>query len=337
MNLTEYTLLLVFSPSKEKEVMKQVLTDRGFTVHHSSKPELAIQKAIQILPDLIIYQDNLPGLTGFQAYNQLKAFLVKNQISFFIYTEKPEQEDIVIGLEMGIDNFILTPVNETSLLNKIEHQFHKQKDFWENEKEKFKNSFDITPVAKVILHNLTIQEANHPFIKLFPDAFITTMHPLISDIFDFSSPRHSLPLRKCLNGLLDVCNFERVPLVINDHQTFDLHFLTLTRQHEIHFLTELFPSIPNNHNYLDQTDDFESEILIHLPHPRWRMNGIKLTQREEEVLDLSSTGLPLKQIADKLGLSQRTIEKHRSNIMKKTNTNCILEAINVLQFKNKSL
>lgn len=322
--MTEYKVLLVFSPSKEKEAIIRVLENRGFTVYHAPKPDLAIQKAIQVLPDLIIYQNNLPGTNGFQAYNQLKNFLVKNWISFFIYTEKLEQEDIVIGLEMGIDNFIMAPVNESSLLNKIEHQFHKQKDLLESEKEKYKNSFNLTPVAKVLLCNLSIREANPPFLRLFPEAFKITRHPLISDIFDFSSPGHTLNLRKCLNGLAEVCNFEKVPLLNDERQRFDIHFLTLNKHTETLFIAELFPSNLNHHAYLEPKALIDSEITYLQPLPRWRSNEIKLTQREEEILDLSSTGLPLKQIADKLGLSQRTVEKHRSNIMKKTNSNCIL-------------
>jgi two-component system alkaline phosphatase synthesis response regulator PhoP len=56
---------------------------------------------------------------------------------------------------------------------------------------------------------------------------------------------------------------------------------------------------------------------------------IKLTTREKQILHLSSLGLPIKQIAAQLEVSQRTIEKHRANIMQKTDTNSIIEAIHV--------
>jgi DNA-binding NarL/FixJ family response regulator len=58
---------------------------------------------------------------------------------------------------------------------------------------------------------------------------------------------------------------------------------------------------------------------------------IMLTQRENEVLTLSAMGLAIKQISDRLSISGRTVEKHRSNIMEKTNTNSIIEAIYFLQ------
>ena len=52
-----------------------------------------------------------------------------------------------------------------------------------------------------------------------------------------------------------------------------------------------------------------------------------LTRREQEILNLSAEGLPIKIIASQLGISERTVEKHRSNILHKTNTGNIIEAL----------
>jgi len=46
-------------------------------------------------------------------------------------------------------------------------------------------------------------------------------------------------------------------------------------------------------------------------------DGIPLTQREREVLQLTAEGLTTKQIASRLTRSVKTIEMHRRNIMKK--------------------
>ena len=44
----------------------------------------------------------------------------------------------------------------------------------------------------------------------------------------------------------------------------------------------------------------------------------KLTQRQHEIMDMVLAGLPSKNIAADLGISQRTVETHRASIMKKT-------------------
>lgn len=50
-------------------------------------------------------------------------------------------------------------------------------------------------------------------------------------------------------------------------------------------------------------------------------NGISITQREKEIIQLIADGLSNKQIADKLNISIHTALTHRKNIMKKINAN----------------
>ena len=52
-----------------------------------------------------------------------------------------------------------------------------------------------------------------------------------------------------------------------------------------------------------------------------------ITSRERQILELSATGCPIRQIAKRLGISERTVEKHRSNIIQKTKTENIMEAV----------
>jgi DNA-binding NarL/FixJ family response regulator len=53
--------------------------------------------------------------------------------------------------------------------------------------------------------------------------------------------------------------------------------------------------------------------------------GIKLTETEEKILNLSRIGLSNKLIADEINLSQRTVENHKYIMMRKTNTKNICE------------
>jgi DNA-binding NarL/FixJ family response regulator len=49
--------------------------------------------------------------------------------------------------------------------------------------------------------------------------------------------------------------------------------------------------------------------------------------RESQILCLSMEGLPIKVIADKLQISDRTVEKHRSKLMEKTKSSNMIEVI----------
>ena len=50
-----------------------------------------------------------------------------------------------------------------------------------------------------------------------------------------------------------------------------------------------------------------------------KVNGNRLTSREAEVLQLVAEGSANKQVADKLGISIKTVEKHRQHLMDKLN------------------
>lgn len=72
-------------------------------------------------------------------------------------------------------------------------------------------------------------------------------------------------------------------------------------------------------------------------------NGISITQREKEIIQLIAQGLANKQIADKLNISIHTALTHRKNIMKKINANntagVVLFALknNIIPYNNRFL
>jgi two-component system response regulator DctR len=54
-----------------------------------------------------------------------------------------------------------------------------------------------------------------------------------------------------------------------------------------------------------------------------------LTERERQVMDLAVAGLPSKVIAQRLGISHRTVELHRSRVLEKTGVATMAELIGI--------
>lgn len=92
--------------------------------------------------------------------------------------------------------------------------------------------------------------------------------------------------------------------------------------------SELFAAVEtvaNGGNYI-------SSNLTHHPAKDYRLNrednsspfsGTVLTEREMEILRLIASGLSNKEIGDKLFISHRTVDTHRTNLMKKLEVNNI--------------
>ncbi|MDJ0717529.1 MAG: response regulator transcription factor [Prochloraceae cyanobacterium] len=89
-------------------------------------------------------------------------------------------------------------------------------------------------------------------------------------------------------------------------------------------------------NFLERSQIIQSEWRFVEPkknskarqsHPIAKIESFNLTQREQQVLDLLTTGLSNIEIGDRLHLSHRTIEKYVSSLLRKTETNNRAELI----------
>ncbi len=78
---------------------------------------------------------------------------------------------------------------------------------------------------------------------------------------------------------------------------------------------------------------FSQSLLINLIKTKDKNTNIHLTKREQEILELLAQGLSTQEIADQLNISFRTVERHRSNLLLKTNTNNSLKLL-VFAIKN---
>lgn len=65
---------------------------------------------------------------------------------------------------------------------------------------------------------------------------------------------------------------------------------------------------------------FSQQLLLNLLKVKNKSPQISLTSREKDVLNLICQGLSTQEIADKLYLSVSSIEKHRSELLEKTNS-----------------
>ncbi len=125
----------------------------------------------------------------------------------------------------------------------------------------------------------------------------------------------------------------------------DIRVLVLTMHSNVQYCFHALSA--GAHGYLLK-DDSATELLPAILKVRHGRNYVSpqlvplivsgkekvgLTPREEEVLGLVVKGLTTKQIAEKLCLSPRTVERHRSNILKKLKKKNTSELINYV-FQN---
>lgn len=72
---------------------------------------------------------------------------------------------------------------------------------------------------------------------------------------------------------------------------------------------------------------FSQKLLLNLVNSHKSQSDADLTKRELEILQLIAKGLSTQEISDKLYISFRTVERHRANLLLKTNTNNSLKLL----------
>ncbi len=91
----------------------------GYTVTQVPNGEVAVQKALEILPDLIMLDVRMPKMTGFEACKQLKANPKTSHIPVVFLSAKGQETEIRQGAELGAEAYILKPFAPEELVEQV--------------------------------------------------------------------------------------------------------------------------------------------------------------------------------------------------------------------------
>jgi signal transduction histidine kinase/DNA-binding response OmpR family regulator len=108
----------------------------------------AIEKALEIIPDIIICDINLPEKNGFEICNELKSDLRTSHIPTLILTALSDEESRIKALKAGADSYITKPFNfdilkeslRTSLFNREKLRYYYTNKIDQVKDNKFEDS-----------------------------------------------------------------------------------------------------------------------------------------------------------------------------------------------------
>ena len=112
----EGTILVVDDDRKIVDLLSLYLTRDGFKVLPAYDGERALAVARRMRPDLIILDLMLPGLDGTDVCKTLKA---ESQVPIIMLTARRTEDDKLLGLELGADDYVTKPYNARELLARV--------------------------------------------------------------------------------------------------------------------------------------------------------------------------------------------------------------------------
>lgn len=113
------TVLVVEDTPSEMELLSHYLRESGYSVIGVVTAKDALNKAIEIKPDVIITDVVMPGMSGFELCRSLKKNPVTQKVPIIICTSKGQEIDRLWGMRQGADVYITKPFTREQLIRAV--------------------------------------------------------------------------------------------------------------------------------------------------------------------------------------------------------------------------
>jgi len=117
--MSKAKVLVVDDEEDIRELVQLNLAPEGYEVLTCGTGERALELARNKLPNLIILDLMLPGIDGLDVCKKLKGDAKTKSIPILMLTAKAEDADIVIGLELGADDYVTKPFSGKVLAARV--------------------------------------------------------------------------------------------------------------------------------------------------------------------------------------------------------------------------
>ena len=112
-------ILIVEDEEDIRELLHFNLAREGYRITSAERGEEGYQLIRDTLPDLVLLDLMLPGMDGLDICRNLKQDPRTRHIAVVIVSAKGEESDVVVGLELGADDYITKPFSPKVLLARV--------------------------------------------------------------------------------------------------------------------------------------------------------------------------------------------------------------------------
>jgi len=113
-------VLIVDDVPDNLSLLHDALDEAGYTVLVATHGEAALQRASQMVPDIILLDAIMPGMDGFEVARRLKATAETSHIPIVFMTGLSETEHVVAAFQAGGVDYVIKPIRPREVLARIE-------------------------------------------------------------------------------------------------------------------------------------------------------------------------------------------------------------------------
>lgn len=140
----------------------------GFEVTEAADGEEALEKLAASLPDVVVLDLMLPGISGLEVCQEIR----KNpqQPLIIMLTAKGQDMDKILGLELGADDYMVKPFNPYELIARIKAMLRRRNHFENDRKSLVCKTLVLDTTANKLLKSdmeVELTPIEYSLLKLF--------------------------------------------------------------------------------------------------------------------------------------------------------------------------
>lgn len=112
-------VLVVDDTPQNVKLLADLLSVKGYAVETAASGEEALAKVAQALPDIVLLDVMMPGLSGYDVCRQLRADERTALLPVVLVTSLDPQHERVKGIEAGADDFLPKPIQQAELFARV--------------------------------------------------------------------------------------------------------------------------------------------------------------------------------------------------------------------------
>ncbi|WP_299102955.1 response regulator [uncultured Winogradskyella sp.] len=118
-------ILLIEDDVILRENTAELLELSGYNVDTAPNGKIGVEKAKEVLPDIIVCDIMMPELDGYGVLQAISKNQATKYIPFIFLSAKTERQDVRKGMDLGADDYITKPFGEDELTSAIESRIAK--------------------------------------------------------------------------------------------------------------------------------------------------------------------------------------------------------------------
>ncbi len=121
-------ILIIDDEPDIRTLIKYNLIKEGFEVKEAENGKIGIEKALKLIPDLIILDVMMPVMDGIETCEKLRSESKLNNTIITFLTARTEDYSQIAGLDSGADDYINKPIKPKLLVSKINALLRRNKE-----------------------------------------------------------------------------------------------------------------------------------------------------------------------------------------------------------------